>query len=612
MEKVYSSIGLGREFVSKNLTLILAGAAVAIVSLALYIFVPRTKEPQAVTSKKMAPVEQNPPQEPQPPANPPANPPASSQSDVALETKTSPISRSNNRSPKRNVASIPPSKPQPQAVSEQLKDLLVLKEIRFKGVKSFSNESMQALVSKFLGVPLSFEDLPEIAVDVENFYKQNNYVARVILAQQDVADGILILDVMESSLPKDKVDIQLSEMPPQQAIEINSTPDIPTPKTQASESKPVVEEQIQNQISNQQNETDLILKMYKNHTRQSELILDNFGESKFGVERVEGQFSWFNTWLPYDELKLSALISKGSEFFKSNYSLPIGKSGWNLGLNATAMDYKVIAGHSADLGEIGKAFTQALELNYPLTKSFSAESDLRLTAQASQHTHVTAAGYSLSEYDTEVLVAEFSGVDRAFAKTTGTLTYAIQWSMGQVNIQETAQSIYADQGGVLTEGQFNKVRTNITYIEPWSPTTDLYVGLTGQLADRNLTYAEKIQMGGALGIRAYPSGTGMASNGQMLNLELRHRLENGLLLTGFYDWGHVAEMVNPDPSAPANLPNSYELKGFGLSAAYNFRNGASLKATWAQRDGKDPRSADTKTDHPIDRNRYWLQITVPF
>ena len=63
MDKVYSSIGLGREFVSKNLTLILAGAAVAIVSLALYIFVPRTKEPQAVTSTKVAPVEQYPPQD---------------------------------------------------------------------------------------------------------------------------------------------------------------------------------------------------------------------------------------------------------------------------------------------------------------------------------------------------------------------------------------------------------------------------------------------------------------------------------------------------------------------------------------------------------------------
>lgn len=595
---------------NKTLTWILAVAATSIVSLALYRVVPRTKEQAVETAISMAPAEtKQTPDESRPSR---INPIPSSHSEAVAAPTKQLVSKFKRRqlqqmTPIANQANVPSKEDQAFKV-----DPLLLKEIRFKGVKAFSSESLQALVAKFVGIPLAIEDLPDIAVAVENFYKQNNYVARVILTQQELTNGILTLDVMESALSKDKVDTQLSELSNHREIEpdlqvaiteSNSTPKELVLKSEAAQ---------QLHTQNHSNEADLILKMYKNHSRQSELIFDNLGETKYGAERVEGQFTWFNTWLPKDQLNLSTLISKGSEFFKSNYNLPVGTSGWNLGLTASAMDYKVISGFPGDLGELGKAFTEAVEFSYPISTSSNTKSELRLSAQAAQYTNVTAVGYSLSEYDTEVLVAEFSGVDRAFFNTNVTLSYAIQWSMGQLNLANTTVSAYADQGGSTTAGQFNKIRTNVTFMEPWAPSTDLYIGLTGQFADRNLAYAEKLQMGGTLGIRAYPSGAGMASNGQMLNLELRHRLENGLLLTGFYDWGHVAEMVNPDPSAPANLPNSYELKGFGLSAAYNFRNGASLKATWAQRDGNDPRSEDTQTDHPIDRNRYWLQVRIPF
>lgn len=594
----------------KTLTWILAVAATGIVSLALYRVVPRTKEQAVETAISMAPAETKQTPDDSRPSR--INPMPSSHSETAVAPPKQLVSKSKRRDmkqmpPVENQANVPSTEDQAFKV-----DPLVLKEIRFKGVKAFSSESVQALVSKFVGIPLAIEDLPEIAVAVENFYKQNNHLARVILTQQELTNGILTLDVMESALSKDKVETQLSELSNQREMETDQQ--VAITASNATPKEPVLKSEAAQQLhtQNHSNEADLILKMYKNHSRQSELIFDNLGETRYGAERVEGQFTWFNTWLPNDQLHLSALISKGSEFFKSNYKLPIGTSGWNLGLTASAMDYKVISGLPGDLGELGKVFAEAVEFSYPLSTSFNTKSELRLSAQAAQYTHVTAVGYSLSEYDTEVLVAEFSGVDRAFTPANGTLNYAIQWHMGQLNLANTTVSADADQGGSTTAGQFNKIRTHVSFMEPWSPTTDLYVGLTGQWADRNLTYAEKLQMGGALGIRAYPAGTGSATNGQMLNLELRRRLENGLLLTGFYDWGHVAEMINQDPASPSNWPNSYELKGYGLSAAYNFNNGTSVQATWARRDGNDPRSADTNTDHPTDRNRYWLQVRIPF
>lgn len=568
----------------KTLALILVVAAAGLASASIYVVLNRTedKEIQSISTSSPTSTLQNPPEN--------------------IATSSEPIGARNGSTEK-----------------------VILKSIRLNGVKAFSKASMNALTAQFLGVPIALEDLTDISVTIENFYKRNNFAARVILNQKEITNGILILDVLESQLSNQNINQQLNELAnaPVASTAIDSASmntSISEPLTPSesaisypSVSAPEIDQSSSRRtISDDKVETDLILKLYKDHSRQSELVIDNSGEKRWGNERVEAKLSLVNAWNPSDELTLSALISKGSEFFKSKYNFAIGSSGWNLGLSATAMDYKVIWGDNAVLGDVGKAFSQTMDLNYPISRAINAQSDLRLAAQTSQFTNVSSAGHSLSEYDTEVLMAAFSGVDKHFMNSSRKLTYDFQWRSGQVHVKEAAQSQFADQGGTSTAGQFNLMRVNLTYIEPWMPTTDVYVGLTTQLADKNLSYAEKIQMGGALGIRAYPTGAGMATNGQMINVELRHQLENGLLLTGFYDWGHITEMINPDPSSPANLPNNHVLKGYGLSARYNFSQGASVKATWAKRDGEDPRPGDSRIDHPTDRNRFWLQLTIPF
>jgi len=110
------------------------------------------------------------------------------------------------------AAKAAPAKPEKAEAAEQPASI-VLKEIRFRGVKSFSNDSMQAMVAKFIGIPLQYDDLLDVAYAVENFYKKNNYLARVMLTQQDITEGVLTLDVMESVLSKVKVEQQLAVLP---------------------------------------------------------------------------------------------------------------------------------------------------------------------------------------------------------------------------------------------------------------------------------------------------------------------------------------------------------------------------------------------------------------
>ena len=484
---------------------------------------------------------------------------------------------------------------------------------------------MQAMVNKFLGIPLQYDDLLDVAYAVENFYKKNNYLARVMLTQQDITEGVLTLDVMESVLSKVKVEQQLAGLPSTQdhvlaLIERQSpqgrqfTANTLDRGLSLANEVPGVSVTGSLHQGDEEGETELILKLYKQQSRQAELVADNIGSRATGANRVMGNYSFINPTGYGDLLSLSTIVTKGSEYFRSAYSLPIGLDGWRAGLNASAMDYKVIVGDIGVVGAVGKAFTQGLDFVYPIERSPNASSTVTLSAEAKQFTNIMATGNVLSDYDAEVLVAQFSGVDRDFSKASGLLNYSLAFSHGQVRLQDGSSYQATDSTGNRTEGRFNKIRLNLNYLEAWDKNTDVYVSYSGQLADRNLDSSEKFQLGGAMGIRAYPTGEGSGSDGRMLNFEVRHRFENGITLAGFYDWGQVDELHIPNTNNPT-LKNSYELHGYGVSAAYNFKNGVSAKATWATRDGENPNPkipSGTDQDGSRDRNRFWLQVAIPF
>ena len=145
----------------------------------------------------------------------------------------------------------------------------------------------------------------------------------------------------------------------------------------------------------------------------------------------------------------------------------------------------------------------------------------------------------------------------------------------------------------------------------------LYTALSGQWAQKNLDSSEKFYLGGSTGVRAYPSSEGGGSKGQLLNIELRWQLPEGLNLVGFYDHGQVTQNVNNNYSGAPEL-NRFSLKGAGLSLGWRHASGLNLQATYARRIGQNPnaitndvnRGADQ--DGTLHRDRFWLTASVAF
>jgi hemolysin activation/secretion protein len=284
-----------------------------------------------------------------------------------------------------------------------------------------------------------------------------------------------------------------------------------------------------------------------------------------------------------------------------------------MGANLSFMNYKVVVGDVGMVGALGDAVTKGLEWVYPLLRSNEASATVTINADAKHFRNTSAQGLLMSDYEAKVLSTQVAGFYRSLEPGGGSGTYFVQYSQGNINLDGSLSQV-TDASGARTEGGFGKFKTALTWQQPFTNQSSAFISYTGQLANKNLDSSEKIQLGGMNGVRAYPTGEGSGSDGQLVQMELRHQLDNGVTLTGFYDWGKVWQQHDPNfPGGPQK--NQLVYQGFGASIGYTTPSGINMKAIWARRrdDNPYPNPVNGKDqDGSFDRNRYWLQLNVPF
>lgn len=519
----------------------------------------------------------------------------------------------------RQAKSQPESTQKEPAATENL--LVTLQSITFQGATILGDRELSDSVAKYLGVPMTYEQLLEIGMTVESYYRQNNYLARVILPPQDLAGGVLQLEVIESVISHVEVEQRLAQMP-------NTESHVTALLTQQQPlGKPLNTEKLERGLALANNlpgvsvqaslkegktagDTELLLKMYQNRTMDADMTVDNAGSRSTGAIRVLANLNLFNPNDWQDLFNLSAAITRGSEYLRMAYSLPVGLDGWRMGANFSLMNYKVVVGEVGMVGAFGEAITKGLEWVYPWLRRDNASATVTLSADDKTFRNTSAQGLLMSDYKAQVATAQVAGFYRDLDPGGGSGTYLFQYVNGNLNLDGSLSQL---SDTAKTEGRFGKIKTNLTWQQPLSTHTTAVVAYTGQLANKNLDSSEKMQLGGMNGVRAYPTGEGSGSDAQLLQLELRHNLDNGFNVAGFYDFGKVWQQHDPNfPGAPQKNILTYH--GFGASVSYTTPSGVTWKAIWARRrdDNPNPNQYGKDQDGTYDRNRYWLQMLVPF
>jgi len=168
----------------------------------------------------------------------------------------------------------------------------------------------------------------------------------------------------------------------------------------------------------------------------------------------------------------------------------------------------------------------------------------------------------------------------------------------------------ADAVTARTNGSYEKLSFDVTRLQQLIGPLSLYGEARGQLASKNLDSSEKMELGGAYGVRAYPEGEAYGDEGYILTAEARLKLGGAweplggqLQAVAFADEGSVTYEKSPWLAGP----NDRTLSAAGVGLNWTDRRNLMLKVSYAFRLG-DERALSA----PDGSGRVWVQLSKFF
>ena len=518
----------------------------------------------------------------------------------------------------RGVELLKPSLPEIAPAPQPMRSIdgmsVTISQFTFIGNTLISNSELEEVVKSYLNRTLSFVDLQQAAANVAKSYRDAGWIVRAYLPQQDIKQGRITIQIVEAvfggarlegdeptrfnsnaainmietAQPKntllngDKIDRAL--------LLLNDLPGITATGTLIKGVK--------------QSETDIVIKLADEPLFSGNMGIDNASSYSTGSERITANLKVSSPRKIGDQAIANLSHSKGNDYLRIAYSLPVEKDGWRVGASGSYLNYEIVEGDFKDAEIDGNSSTVGIDASYPIIRSRLRNLTLGLNYDHKAFEN-KAANVITTDYSVDNTSISLNG--NLFDKLGGGGANSASISLTHGNLNFNDQD-NRKGGSTNLEGEFTKLNYYLSRQQVITNSVSLYSALSGQEASKKLDSSEKLYLGGAYGVRAYPSNEGSGSEGQLANIELRWRLPlpENITITGFYDLGHV--------SKTDTTPTSYTLKGAGISSSYTTKSGLNLKATWARRIGDNPNPAANGDDQDgtLHKNRFWLQATTQF
>jgi len=506
-----------------------------------------------------------------------------------------------------------PLAPKPGQVS------FTIKQFNFVGNRKISNDELQAIVADFLNKPITFADLTRITDSIAEYYRDKGWLARAIIPQQDITEGVITIRIVEAKLGGIKIDNQSKRVSDERVerwvygripqaselsldqldhaiLTLNDLPDVTVTSSLQEGAQP--------------GDTILLLTVNDKPLFNGQVMVDNYGDSNSGKVRGSAMVSANGPLGLGDQLTAYGMYSEGNSYGSLAYSLPVGTSGLRVGLNGSTMAYRVLNQSFQSLYANGTASTGGVSASYPLLRTRPANISAITNWNFNQFKNWTINGLNQDQtYDTSVAQFGLSGNLLDGLGGGGLNVASLIGSAG--DIRRNSEGQYDNSYNVA--GNFIKLRYAVNRNQAITESLSLYLGVSGQLASKNMDSSEQLYLGGPMNVRAYGSGQGPASQGNLTTVELRQSLPYQTQFTAFYDMANV-QTWKFNNTAANSVNNNYILQGFGASLGWVGPYGFNLKATWAQRTGQltDSVAQYLNQNGGTSPNRFWITASLPF
>jgi hemolysin activation/secretion protein len=476
------------------------------------------------------------------------------------------------------------------------------------GNQAIDSAPLLALLNDLRDRQVSLGELQAGANRITLYYRAHGYpLARAYLPPQDIDGGVVQIAVLEGRYGEIQVHnnsrLRSFALTPLDALKPGSA--VQAGPLERSllllRDMPGVDVQSTLKPGATVGATDLSLDITSGPLISGSVDADNYGNEYTGEYRVGGTLNLDNPLGLGDQLTLRALdTNEDQHYYRVAYQLPLGPWTTQLGVAYSDMDYQL--GRDFDvLGAHGNAQIASIYAIQPLIRSrdFSLYAQLQFDDKKLKDDIDLFA--STSDKRSHLITASVNGNSRDGLLGGGLNSFSLGWSRGSLNIEDDLERLI-DQLTAQTQGNFNKANLSLLRLQHVTERVSLYGQFQGQWADGNLDSSEKMTLGGAYGVRAYPQGEVSGDQGWLANVELRYALPQDWQASVFVDHGEMRLNKN----AWVSGENHQGLSGAGFGANWANQNWR-VNASVAWRIGNDgAQSSGERTP------RIWGQVSRYF
>lgn len=535
-----------------------------------------------------------------------------------------------------------PAAPQLQMRPKEGQQAFVVKRFRIVGATLVPSTEIQEVLKPWLNHEITFPDLEDALQALADLYQKHGWYARPQLPEQDLVDGVVTIQIIESKLGEIKVDetsgarisnsfvmgaltsrqrlgdpLNLNDME-RAVLILNDTPGIQASTAMAA--------------GEQLGSTDLIVKVEPRRWWGMSASADNFGAKSTGYGRLAVNGNADNPLGIGDQITANYIGSLGTQFGRLGYTLPVGYDGLRLGASYSAMNYKTVGSYADPVLQYGTARIAQLAATYPIIRSAGRNVNAALTLDKKHYFNASrnVSGEPLaninspnaqpgvevptSEKDIIVSALSLSGDQYDSIWGGGAFYWSASANLGHVNLNNAPPIyVYADRIGPNTEGQYSKGTLSLSRLQRLAQNTTLWVSWQGQVASKNLDSSEDFSLGGPQGVRAYPNYEAQGDQGWLGTIELRQSFAQNWQASAFFDAGRI--MVNRNAWTNSFTPNLYNLFGAGVGLSYTMPGRFTARGMLARQIGSNPGANPingTNSDGSTQAWRAWVSLSVAF
>ena len=489
-----------------------------------------------------------------------------------------------------------------------------------EGATSIPAAELEAALADRLNREWGFAGLQDAADAVAAAYRERGLHATAYLPEQSLDGGVLRIVVVEGRLGQLRIEAAAERDLPMSLLRemlsrgqrVGQVIDVRALATAARlvNEVPGVEAEVSLRAGERSGETDIVVLLQTRPALAASASLDNHDSRSTGQTRIGVNAQISNVLARGEDWQFNGQVTEGKVYGRLAGSWPLTAGGARLQWQASALRYELVDRFAAS-GARGTARTAALGVAQPVLRS--ATTTLTLTAEAEQRRlfNESAAGV-LSDKDVRSLVLRASGDRSDDWQGGGVWTGSAALGVGDLDLGRNAADRAQDAAGPQREGRFAKLSGQLGRAQRVSKDGLVWVSTQVQVASRNLDSSEKMSLGGAYGVRAYPAQEASGDHGALVTAEYRHRLSDALQLAGFVDHGWVQR--DHRAFGTGSEARSGSLSGVGASAEWRLHESTTARVTLAQRVGSNPwANADgTDSDGTRRRPQVWLHLQARF